>query len=443
MKSALTMIFVLALSACSHRPKVHEIPATANVDSEIQSLDGEINSAVANQENVLAPYNFTKAQAALKDAKEAQGKGKKSEDVLKKVAVGKAYIQRTHEIADTGHKNIGEVINVRKRAIEAGAPTYFSKEFERADRKMIALGRELEKNDVDDAVKRSSRVQDDYLELELMAIKQTSLSHAKDLVELGVKEDGKKYAPNSYAQAQKKIKDTEDFIVANRSSQQEIARKSSEAEGAAELFLKITKDAKHNKKVSAEDLALEMDQNKRILSKKDSELSRKDSELAEGREAETRLANEKFALESLEEQYQSAQEVFTDKEAEVYKQGDKLVIRLKGLSFPAAKSDLKGSSLPLLQKVEDVIKQFPESFVMVEGFTDSDGSKEANQKLSTERANVIKDYLVSTEAVSENDISAVGLGDQKPLASNKTAQGKAQNRRVDVIITPTKQEVEL
>lgn len=439
MKSAMTLMVILALSACAHKPKVHEIPATANVDQEIQSLDGEVNAAVANQENILAPHNFKKAQEALSDAKEAQGKGKKSEDVLHKVAVGKAYIQRTHEIADTGHKNIEEVIKVRARAIDAGAPNYFAREFEKADRKMMALGRQLEENDIDDAVKGSSKVQDDYLELELKAIKQTKLGHAKSLVEQGEKEGGKRWAPNSYAQAKKKIKDAEDFIVANRTSETEIADKSVEAESAAELFLKITRDAKGNKKISAEDMALEMDQNKRILSKKD-------AELAEGRDAETRLMNEKLAMEELEQNYMAAQEMFNENEAEVYKQGDKLVIRLKGLNFPPAKSDLKGSSLPLLKKVEDVIKKFPESYVTVEGNTDSDGSKMANEKLSAERAKVVKDYLVSSEAVSENDISAVGLGDQKPIATNKTAMGKAQNRRVDVIIepqVPTKSEVEL
>lgn len=441
MKSILPLITILILSSCSHKPKVYEIPATANVDQEIQSLDGEVNAAVANQENVLAPHNFKKAQEALSDAKEAQGKGKKSEDVLHKVAVGKAYIQRTHEIADTGHKNIEEVIRVRQRAIEAGAPQYFASEFGRADRKMMGLGRELEDNDVDNAVKRSSKVQDDFLELELKAIKQGKLGHAKDLVEQGIKEHGKRYAPNSYAQAQRKIKDAEDFIVANRTSETEIGDKAVEAESAAELFLKITRDAKGNKKVSAEDMALEMDQNKRILSKKE-------AELAEGRNSETRLMNEKMAMEEWERTYQQAQEMFNEDEADVYKQGDKLVIRLKGLNFPPAKSDLKGSSLPLLKKVEDVVKKFPESYVTVEGNTDSDGSRMANEKLSTERAQVVKDYLVSSEVVSENDITAVGLGDQKPIASNKTAMGKAQNRRVDVIIEPqgmegSKPEVEL
>lgn len=431
MKAIFYILVIVMFAACAHKPPIEKIDENANVDNEILSLDGEINASAANQENVISPTNFKNAQLALREAKEAQGKGKKAKDVLSKVALGKAYIQKAHDVSSVGHKNIHEVIIVRGRAIEAGAPNYFTKEFEKADNRMMWLGKNLEENDVDDAVKRSSKVQEDYLNLELKAIKKNRLGAAKDLVDQGVKESGKKYAPNSYAQAQKKIKEAEDFITANRGADAEISIKTTEAQTAAELFLKIARDAQHNKKVSAEDLALELDQEKRIISKKD-------AELAESREMETKLANEKYALENLENNYKAAHEAFTEDEAEVYKQGDKLVIRLKGLNFAEAKSDLKGTSLPLLHKVEDVIRSFGESEVVVEGYTDSTGSKQINEKLSEERANVVKDFLVSTEAVSEYDISAVGMGDQKPVASNKTAMGKAQNRRVDVIITPAK-----
>lgn len=436
MKSILYIFIVLVLSACAHKPEIQEIPITADVNAEIQSLDGQVNAAVAEQVNVLSPFNFKKAQDALTDAKEAQGKGKATKDVLHKVAVGKAYIEKSYQVADKGHQNIEELIAVRARAIEAGAPNYFSKEFEKADNKFLAIGSELEDDDIKGAVKRSSKVQELYLDLELKAIKQARLGRAKDLVKQGIKDDGKKYAPRSLETAQKKIKDAEDFITANRTSVYEINARSNEALAAAEQFLKIAHDAKHNKKVSPEDLALELDSGRKIISKKD-------AELADSREEETRLANEKRELEELESNYKMAQEAFSRDEAEVYKQDDKLIIRLKGLAFPAATANLQGEKLPLLHKVEEVIKSFGKSEVVVEGYTDSDGSKKANDKLSAERAKVVKDYLVSTEAVSENDISAIGLGDQKPVATNKTAMGKAQNRRVDVIITPMKKGVEL
>jgi outer membrane protein OmpA-like peptidoglycan-associated protein len=113
-----------------------------------------------------------------------------------------------------------------------------------------------------------------------------------------------------------------------------------------------------------------------------------------------------------------------------------LVIRLRALEFPVNQSVLRGSNFPLLAKVAKVIEGFESPTVVVEGHTDSDGGKVLNQRLSTERAKAVEAYLVSSEAIDPGGISAVGYGFDRPLASNKTAKGKAQNRRVDIIISP-------
>jgi outer membrane protein OmpA-like peptidoglycan-associated protein len=106
------------------------------------------------------------------------------------------------------------------------------------------------------------------------------------------------------------------------------------------------------------------------------------------------------------------------------------------LEFPANQSVLRGENFPLLAKVAKVIKGFEGSSVVVEGHTDSDGGKKSNIKLSTERAQAISKYLISNEAISEEKISAAGYGYDRPLETNKTEKGKAQNRRVDIIINP-------
>ncbi len=72
---------------------------------------------------------------------------------------------------------------------------------------------------------------------------------------------------------------------------------------------------------------------------------------------------------------------------------------------------------------------------MIEGHTDSTGSKELNERLSQERAESIEKYLVANSLIPDEKISAKGLGDSKPISTNKTPEGRSQNRRVDVIIT--------
>jgi outer membrane protein OmpA-like peptidoglycan-associated protein len=93
--------------------------------------------------------------------------------------------------------------------------------------------------------------------------------------------------------------------------------------------------------------------------------------------------------------------------------------------------------MPLLGKVEKVLDTFGPSQVLVEGHTDSVGGKAINKVVSEKRAAAVKEYL-SSKVGDPSKIQAVGYDYQKPLATNKTTEGRAQNRRVDIVITPEK-----
>jgi len=75
--------------------------------------------------------------------------------------------------------------------------------------------------------------------------------------------------------------------------------------------------------------------------------------------------------------------------------------------------------------------------VTVEGHTDSTGGKKLNQKLSAARAEAVKEYLEVNAADPSIEFDSKGFGYDKPLATNKTPEGRAQNRRVDVVIEPS------
>jgi outer membrane protein OmpA-like peptidoglycan-associated protein len=108
------------------------------------------------------------------------------------------------------------------------------------------------------------------------------------------------------------------------------------------------------------------------------------------------------------------------------------------MEFPSAKANITEKNKPLLGKVQKVMEEFGSSSVVVEGHTDSVGGKKINDRLSQNRAEAVKNYLQSNSGAMTEDskIEAVGYGYQKPLATNKTANGRAQNRRVDIIIKP-------
>ena len=88
-----------------------------------------------------------------------------------------------------------------------------------------------------------------------------------------------------------------------------------------------------------------------------------------------------------------------------------------------------------LAEVADFIKTHPDTNGMVQGHTDSRGTEKYNQALSAKRAGVVKDYLVNTFGIEASRLSAKGFGESKPIADNKTAEGRQRNRRTEVVLT--------
>jgi outer membrane protein OmpA-like peptidoglycan-associated protein len=127
---------------------------------------------------------------------------------------------------------------------------------------------------------------------------------------------------------------------------------------------------------------------------------------------------------------------FRPNEAEVYKQRGRLVIRLKGIQFPVGKATLTPQNYNLLSKVQRSIQAFDQPLVTVEGHTDSTGPAEINTRLSRERAEAVRTYLIANNTLPKNRIRTVGYGPNRPLAPNTTNEGRAINRRIDVLITP-------
>ncbi|MCO6147433.1 OmpA family protein [Flavobacterium sp. NRK1] len=99
--------------------------------------------------------------------------------------------------------------------------------------------------------------------------------------------------------------------------------------------------------------------------------------------------------------------------------------------FNSGKSTFKEETYPVLQNMNAIFKEYPNSRFIIEGHTDSDGSNALNQTLSENRAAAVKAYLVEN-GISADRLMSKGFGETMPIASNKTAKGKAQNRRVEV-----------
>jgi OOP family OmpA-OmpF porin len=113
---------------------------------------------------------------------------------------------------------------------------------------------------------------------------------------------------------------------------------------------------------------------------------------------------------------------------------EKLQKVAKSILFNPGKATFRNGSaatLASLVGIKEVLSVYPNNKFIIEGHTDSDGSSVANQKLSEDRANAVKNFLIEKGIKAEN-ITAKGFGESKPIGSNKTKAGKAKNRRTEI-----------
>ncbi len=111
-----------------------------------------------------------------------------------------------------------------------------------------------------------------------------------------------------------------------------------------------------------------------------------------------------------------------------------LIVNMSDVLFDFNKYTLKPEAREKLAKVSGILLAYPGLSLQVEGYTDNIGSDDYNQKLSEERADAVRDYLV-TQGVAQNNISAAGYGKNSPVADNTTNDGRAQNRRVEMVVS--------
>jgi outer membrane protein OmpA-like peptidoglycan-associated protein len=201
-----------------------------------------------------------------------------------------------------------------------------------------------------------------------------------------------------------------------------------EYEEALESSVQRSRDKLGKTEKTLEQARAELQQQQQELREKQNTLKTKDAELAKEKaartDAERKLA---AAMKSLEEV------------AKVKEDARGTIITLSGaVLFRSSESALLPIAESQLQKVADALEAYEHGrTIIVAGHTDSIGPANANTMLSQARAESVRDFLVE-HGVPADRIRAVGKGEDEPIADNKTPEGRANNRRVEIIVEPTK-----
>jgi outer membrane protein OmpA-like peptidoglycan-associated protein len=322
-------------------------------------------------------------------------------------------------------------------------------------------------------------VQAAFRDVEIMAIKDSAIGKARQMMADADKAKVPKIAPSAYNDALQALNEADAYIGQNPYAADTISQKAAHAEFMARRMMSISEDSLKFKEMSPEASALyvegllarlgqtmntgdlrdrstdaqlsamtgtveAVEQKQRSLEKDNlnyqSKIAGLEQQLAalQGYSSEQEAAKRQLAAErEFNEKYNKVQRYFRPDEAEVYKQGGQLVIRMRGIQFPVGQATLTPENYTLLSKVQQAIETFGQPTVTIEGHTDSTGSAQVNQELSQKRAEAVKTYLVANKTLPENRIRATGFGPSRPLAPETTPEGRAMNRRIDVLITPS------
>jgi outer membrane protein OmpA-like peptidoglycan-associated protein len=156
---------------------------------------------------------------------------------------------------------------------------------------------------------------------------------------------------------------------------------------------------------------------------------------AEKNKTQAELEKERKAREAVEKKL-SAALASLNKIASVKEEKRGVVITLSGaVLFATGKYELLPIARSQLADVAKALKDQGYKAIVVEGHTDSRGSDENNMKLSQNRADAVRSYLI-TQGIESSKITAVGWGESRPIADNNSAEGRANNRRVELVVTP-------
>ncbi|GBU24478.1 OmpA domain protein [Fibrobacteria bacterium R8-3-H12] len=191
-----------------------------------------------------------------------------------------------------------------------------------------------------------------------------------------------------------------------------------------------TSDARGAKSLNA---ALNDERNRleRLNKEKADEQARLAAELAKKEKA---LAEKDSLLAAQKAEAQRKLDALNSKAISVYRDARGTILSMSDILFETGKADLKPELRENLSAIGAILQSLlTESKVMVEGHTDNVGSADFNQKLSEQRAKAVMQYLIE-RGVAANRLQSVGYGLTKPVADNKTEEGRAKNRRVELVI---------
>lgn len=454
----------LTLSGCASTEKGEPVPI-AELKAAVSEVAGLVKEADIVQADLLSHDEYVKGSKHLAKAQRSLSGSQEADYILEKTALAKAQFRKALENSKARTPNAFRILEARHSALDAGL-----KDSEDLVDELEDVDDDL-RDETDDFAqalepKEFSEFQRKYFALEIEAVQFRELDGVKAAIQKAVKQDAEDLAPDSLRAALLDVNESEN-LIAQSPRNPKVHEDSVTWATESSVLLTDVMDVILNAPGTPEDIALKIVKQNRELAKlsenvgsleqnlkstqsslmeKEGVLEQQNQELESTRsnlqetESALLLQNQELEKSSMQIRFQKAMDQavqeFPDDEAAAYQQGSKLIFRLKKMNFATGSATIPTASKSMLNKVNDIIRFVGAEIVAVEGHTDSVGADELNKNLSTKRAISVADYLASLAGGYK--IGYVGYGETRPIASNETKEGRAINRRVDLVVTAKK-----
>ncbi|UZE95401.1 OmpA family protein [Alkalimarinus alittae] len=420
--------------------------------------------------NIFSPTLYKQASQSYSDAiKWASADDPKANSFAQ---TGLSTLAKANANAVQSRYILEEVLNARSKTIAAGASTSQASKFKEAEKSFLGLTTLIESGKVSKAKDGRTEVLKAYQQLELIALKGDTVEHAKMALASAKKSDVDDHAPKTLKLAEEEYQLALNVFDADRNNVDKAAVHANRSLWYSQRASQISETLRHfeSSDYSEEDKVLwYQEQISRLAAPITNEVAYNlpNKEVIKGLNADIQgiinanavllgeleassagkqqLAREKEEVLMLSMQAQRenqaaaskfafVQSLFTQNEAEVYRQTNDVLIRAYGFDFPSGKSEIESTNFALLNKITEAISTFPHAKILVSGHTDNVGGDQFNLSLSEARAEKVALFLNQVGNIPIERIEFKGYGKQRPVISNETAEGRAANRRVEILI---------
>ncbi len=455
-RSFFLVLLTVIIIGCASTPLLSRDKAVQQHESILElseQLENVKNTAITH----LAPNGFEAAALRLEMAiKMARQQQQAKAELLAKE--GHVFLHKALADVKLSNKIMREVLSARQQAIDVGAPKHEKSLFASVESKLHATFEQIERNKIEDAKKRRPELLERYADLELRTLKKNILRLAKADIEAAKNSEADEYAPKTFQLAEKELGLAVTLLNTDRNQTTKAKTHATRSSWLANQSIQITDIVKsfkwrdytpeeiviwYQQQLTAVNNAIggtlpfDRPNHEVVLSLHDSITSLIDAKQLANKKllAQTSIITEMSeSNRKTAQRYEKIQALFPPALANVYRQGHNVLLETYAFNFPPGTSELHSENFELLNKIVTAIKEFSNYRVVVTGHTDSTGSAEINRALSLERAKKVVSFLEKVGGIDAAQTEAKGLGESRPVASNKTSEGRAQNRRIEVLI---------